>query len=268
MTAKRLLVVIAVGLLLAGAAPLVAAQVIYAFSLHELGEPPLVAAQTLPAATVRVFWIAAGERLPPNVERLAPWRYGWAIACDRESLRQRRPGERMAWLAARAWLSRRPPQERCELSRMPTECPRLQLRKERLRACPVEHGGAPSRECLEVRVHQEERAPQIPGVLLRKLLLIGDAIPPKPLPQLLPRLMRLRRAAPSRLDQHGRLGEPDVDQKPGRVVQFCNGIALEELSRVEADSGLPAMGRSRGSPVREASAPRALTGITRAGRAG
>lgn len=111
-TAKRLLVVTAVGLLLAGAAPLVAAQVVYAYSLHELGTPPPVPAQALAAPTARVFWSAAGERLPPKVERLAAWRYGWALAYDRESLTQRRPGERMAWLAARGWVSRRPSADR------------------------------------------------------------------------------------------------------------------------------------------------------------
>lgn len=109
---RRLLVIASVGVLVGGAAPLVAAEALYLYGLHHIDEPPPVAARALPAPVMNAFWLAGGERLPATVERLAPWKYGWAVAYDGAWLTKRRPGEQMASLAARAWMSRQPRTQR------------------------------------------------------------------------------------------------------------------------------------------------------------
>lgn len=106
---RRIFVAGAAGLVLVLAAPLIAAEGLYRYALHELGEPPPTAApDASPSLVVTAFWVDAGERLPFAVEPLSPWRFGWALAFDRNSLSKRSSGERVASLAARAWLAERP----------------------------------------------------------------------------------------------------------------------------------------------------------------
>jgi len=106
---RRLLVALTALALLAGTSPLLFAEVLYRYALAELGQPPAPPGHRSSSLLTTAFWLAAGERFPQRSEPLAAWQYGWALAYGRPAPHLDRPGERVALLTARQWLSNRAP---------------------------------------------------------------------------------------------------------------------------------------------------------------
>jgi hypothetical protein len=106
---RRVLMIMAMLATVVVAGPPLAAEALYRYALHELGQPPTLRprSSSSPLAAT-AFWLDAGERLPLAVEPMSAWRAGWAIVLDRVAMSKQRKGERVASLAARAWLADRP----------------------------------------------------------------------------------------------------------------------------------------------------------------
>jgi hypothetical protein len=96
---------ILLGLVLLG--PPIAAELLYRYELRETGMPTMPAATALPPKALDAFWVEAGESLPMKSEAIWKWHSPvWLVR--RSWPAPMAPGERMASLAARAWLAERP----------------------------------------------------------------------------------------------------------------------------------------------------------------
>jgi hypothetical protein len=112
-TLRRILIGSALVVLLGAVVPLIAAEGLYRYALLEPPNPPALPARTAaPSLAVTAFWLEVEGRLPLKGQPLSAWRYGWDVAYDRQALLKPCAGERMASLAARAWLVDQPPQYR------------------------------------------------------------------------------------------------------------------------------------------------------------
>jgi hypothetical protein len=107
-TAKRVLLAALasiLGLVLLG--PPIAAELLYRYELARIGAPPPLAAGPLPPGALAAFWAEAGENLPMKTEVIWKWHFPlWLVRRSWPAPMAR--GERIASLAARAWLAERP----------------------------------------------------------------------------------------------------------------------------------------------------------------
>jgi hypothetical protein len=103
---KRVLITLGILLGLAALGPPVAAEALYRYELGKTGVPQKSTATPLPPNALAAFWVEAGERLPMESEAI--WRWHFPLLPGRWSWPPvLAPGERMASLAARAWLWQR-----------------------------------------------------------------------------------------------------------------------------------------------------------------